>query len=405
MEKKPHFSITLSPMRALVSKQMKNEKVHRNALVLTGGGARAAYQVGALRAISAITKFEKNPFPIISGFSAGAINGTWLASQSENFDLATKHMWNEWSDLRMDKVFKTGTFSMLSIVFQWIKDRGLGGAQKHHSISHLLDTEPLCEFLQKHINFDELKRNLDSANLYGLSMISANYHTGQSTSFFAGSDEIKTWKGLNRVSIRADIRVEHVMASSAIPIFFPPVRVGDAFYGDGMVRLSSPLSPAIHMGADKILVIGIRGPNILSTAPNPKEPTISVGEIAGTILNGLFFDSLTSDIARMEKVNRTVSYMSRDEIEKEPDHLRHIPLLSLHPSEEVAISSKCELSKLPPPVRYMLKGLGVTENKGQDLLSYLAFEPKYVGMLLELGYEDTMKRKDEILSFFEGNHA
>jgi NTE family protein len=374
----------------------------RNGLVLTGGGARAAYQVGALRAIADITQYQDNPFQIVSGFSAGAINGTWLASRNGHFQDATKEMWDQWSNLTMNQVFKTSTASLVSIALRWIKDRFTGGMQRHQ-ISHLLDTSPLNDFLEKNIDFDVLKKNLDSGGLYGLSMIAANYHSGQSTAFFSGNSEIKSWNGLNRLSVRTDFSSEHIMASSAIPIFFPPIRVGNAYFGDGMVRLSSPLSPAIHMGSDRILVIGIRGPSSLSAKPDDgKPPSVSLGEIAGTILNGLFFDSLSSDIARMEKINRTVSYMSAEELKADPDALRLIPLLSLHPSEEVAISTRCELRKLPFTMRFLLRGLGVTEEKGHDLLSYLSFEPKYLRSLLDLGYADTMKRKDEVLAFFAG---
>jgi NTE family protein len=373
----------------------------RNGLVLTGGGARAAYQVGVLRAISKITNFKRNPFQIVTGFSAGAINGTWLASRNENFDAVTLSMWNAWSGMTMNQVFKTNTGSLFHIALRWIKDRFMGGMQ-HNSINHLLDTSPLADFLKHHIDFEELRRNLSGDEIYGLSMIAANYQTGKSTAFFSGNQNIKSWKGLNRISVRTDFKAEHIMASAAIPIFFPPIQVDGAFYGDGMIRLGSPLSPAIHMGADRMMIIGIRGPTAEQISPPPVVPSISLGEIAGTILNGLFFDSLVSDLDRMEKINRTVSYMSPEELKADPDGLRSIPLLSLHPSTEVSLAGACELKKLPITMRYLLRGLGVTETKGQDLLSYLSFEPKYLTSLLELGYADTLARKDEILAFFEG---
>lgn len=370
-------------------------------LVLTGGGARAAYQVGVLRAISDITGFQENPFKIITGFSAGAINGTWLASRHEDFATCTKGMWEAWANIEMDQVFKTSSASLAHIAFRWMKDLMSGGVLQDQQISHLLDTSPLNDFLNQKIDFDALKKHIDARTIRGISMISANYHTGQSTAFFAGDQSIEKWEGMNKISVRTDIRAHHVMASSAIPIFFPPIRIGDSFYGDGMVRLTSPLSPAIHMGSDRMLVIGIRGPSGQSQPPPSGEPTISVGEIAGTVLNGLFFDALDADITRMKKLNQAVSFLNEEQFERQIDKIRYIPLLTLNPSEEVVASEECELKHLPVTFNYLLRGLGVTNNKGRDLLSYLAFEPQYMQSLLELGFEDTVKKKHEVLEFFK----
>jgi NTE family protein len=373
-----------------------------NGLVLTGGGARGAYQVGVLRAISDITGYQHNPFKIVTGFSAGAINGTWLASRSENFDQVTQSMWDEWAKITMDQVFKTSSFSMATIGLRWLKDRVLGGAHARQQVSYLLDTAPLFEFLKKNIDFDALNEHLiTKERMHGFSIMSANYHTGQSTAFFYGDEKIKTWESLNRISIRTKIRAQHVMASSAIPIFFPPIQVGDYFYGDGMVRLTSPLSPAIHMGADRLMVIGIRGPSSQSAPSAGPTDTISLSEVAGTVLNGLFFDAVDADVARMQKMNQRISIYTAEERKRDPEKLREIPLLVLNPSEEVALSPSCELDRLPLALNYSLRGLGVTDDKGKDLLSYLAFEPQYMAKLLDLGYEDTIKKKAEIKHFFE----
>jgi NTE family protein len=371
-------------------------------LVLTGGGARSAYQVGCLKAISEITKFEKNPFKIISGFSAGAINGTWLASRHDDFADATQRMWDAWSTITSDQVFKTSSLAFASIAFQWIKDRSLGSSNANHNqISYLLDTAPLKEFLKKNIDFKSLNKNLASRNVYGLALIAANYRTGKSTAFFSGDDQIKKWEGRNKISIRTEFTPDHIMASSAIPIFFPPVKVGQSYYGDGMVRLASPLSPAIHMGADRLLVIGVRGVSSSEESASEAKNKISVGEIAGTILNGLFFDAIDADLHRLAKIDRTLSVMTEKEIAADADHLRPIPALALRPSQNLTVSPGCELSQLPIAMRFMLKGMGITNEKGMDLLSYLAFEPKYMKSLLTLGYEDTLAKKDEILEFFK----
>jgi NTE family protein len=379
---------------------------HKNALVLTGGGARAAYQVSALRAISTMTKFKKNPFPIISGFSAGAINASWLASHHLDFNHATEKMWDCWANLKTEQVYKTSSISLGGIAYRWIQDRILGGIKilglkNKKQITYLLDTKPLREFIQAQINFETLNENIKSGEIYGFAITAANYHTGHSVVFFDGNAEIKEWKKLNRLSKRTRLHREHVMASSAIPIFFPPVKIDKYYFGDGMIRLNAPLSSAIHMGAEKMLVIGIRGPSSENQSSHEHQQTVSIGEIAGTILNGLFFDSLDADLERMERVNRGVGILTPSELRRQPDRLREIPLLYLRPSQEVTDVPECELSRMPANLRFVLRGIGVSDRHGGDILSYLAFEPKYIKSLLQLGYDDTLKREKEIIEFFK----
>ncbi|MGZ3745650.1 MAG: patatin-like phospholipase family protein [Pseudobdellovibrionaceae bacterium] len=375
----------------------------RRGLVLTGGGARAAYQVGVLRGIFHLTQFEKNPFQVISGFSAGAINGTWLASCHEDFNRATQTLWEGWAALTSEQIFKTAPLPFLNIGFRWVKDRSFGGMGKKQQITYLLDTSPLNQFIKSKINFQTLNDHLRAGILHGVSVTATNYHTGHSTTFFSGSSLIQDWQSLNRISRRSELSSHHVMASAAIPIFFPPVRIEDAFYGDGMIRLNAPLSAAIRMGADRLLVIGIRGPSSTSPTSPQTQETISVGEIAGTILNGLFFDSLDADLARSARINRTLSVMTASELAREPDKLRLIPVLALKPSEDIGNIPAVTLSRIPSTLRFLLKGLGLDEEKNKDLLSYLSFEPRYMRTLLELGYEDTLQKKDEILEFFALN--
>jgi len=375
-----------------------------NGLVLTGGGARAAYQVGVLRAISQITRFEKSPFQVISGYSAGAINGAWLAGGAHNLDQATECMWREWSTISPEKVYDVEAQRVLTIASRWLKDR-LFGSMSGQQITYLLDTRPLQDFIRTRIDYKGIRHHLQTGVLRALSVTAANYRTGHSTTFFSGDENIKSWKSLNRVSVREEIRPEHVIASSAIPIFFSPVRLGDGHYGDGMVRLNAPLSAAVHMGSERLLVIGIRGPSSTTEDLTTRKESVTLGEIAGTILNGLFFDSLDADLARFERINRTISAMSDRERDRLPDRLRYIPVLSLKPSMEVGQMPECEMARLPGTLRYLLKGIGLSETKGLDLLSYLSFEPKYVGSLLELGYEDTLRRKDQVLEFFSTDPA
>lgn len=380
---------------------LRDPSTAKFGLVLTGGGARAAYQVGVLRAISAITKYETNPFRVISGYSAGAINGTWLAGRTENFALAATSMWEEWDKITSDRIFDTEMSTVISLGLRWIKDRTIGGL--HHNrqqISYLLDTAPLQKFIQSKINYSSLRNHLASGAMYGISVTAANYHTGQSVTFYSGSSEIQDWQRLNRISVRTHLEAAHVIASSSIPIFFPPVKIGGAYFGDGMIRLNSPLSAAIKMGAERVLVIGIRGPSSVTTVNPAETDHVTLGEIAGTILNGLFFDSLDSDLARMARINRTLSLMNPEQRERQTDFLREVPMLALRPTTEVGHLSSCQLSRVPGTLRFLLKGIGLKEDRGTDLLSYLSFDPKYLHSLLEAGYEDTKQRRDEILDFF-----
>lgn len=373
------------------------------ALVLTGGGARAAYQVGVLRAIAEITGFEKNPFAIISGFSAGALNGVWLASQSEDFESVTQNMVETWSSLTADHIFKVGPISLSRIAYRWIFDRGAGGLKSgKNQITYLLDTSPLAELIKNKINFQALNENIQNDLFHAISVNATDYRSGQSVAFYNGHTDIQDWSKLNRKSLRTVISAEHVLASSAIPIFFPPVSLGGSYFGDGVVRLNSPLSSAIHLGADKLLVIGNRRPSVIEQPP-PRTTSdgITLGEIVGTILSGLFLDSLDGDLERIARINRGIAAMTAEARANQPDGLREVPILSLAPQNELARAPACELARMPTTFSYLLRGIGVSESKGSDLLSYLAFEPKYLSALIQIGHEDTMNRKDEILKFFE----
>ncbi|MGZ3690667.1 MAG: patatin-like phospholipase family protein [Pseudobdellovibrio sp.] len=372
------------------------------ALVLTGGGARAAYQVGVLHAIAEITGYKKIPFSIISGYSAGAINGALLASQDGDFLAATQYMVDIWSSLTAEKVFKVGAISLSKIAYRWMLERSTGGltdGNKKNQITYLLDTSPLNDLVREKINFKVLNENIKRGLFHAFEISATNYRTGYSTAFYNGDKDIKDWSRLNRHSLRTEITAEHVLASSAIPLFFPPVKIGDSFFGDGMVRLNMPLSSAIHLGAEKLMVIGSRGPSVISEADGPSG--ITLGEIIGTVLNGLFFDPLDGDLERVARINRGVSAMTLEEQAHQPDGLKVVPVLSLFPQKDITRDATCELSRMPSTLAYMLRGIGVSDTKGFDLLSYLAFEPDFLNELVRSGREDTMQRKDEILTFVE----
>jgi NTE family protein len=367
-------------------------------LVMTGGGARAAYQAGVVRAIYEILDKPQHLFDVITGNSAGAINSAYLAANAENWDVATRNLQHLWEKVSPKDVFDLRTKTISQVGLKWISGSVFGGlASKLGGINYLLDTEPLQKFLSKNISFDDLKSNLDKKALHGIALSTTNYNSGSSVIFYQGSFEISDWLRSDRFSHRTDLSVDHVMASSAIPFFFPPVQVNESYFGDGCIRQTTPLSPAIHLGADKIISIGIRYPHnqnrmkdmAFSPFGNP-----SIGQIVGVLLNSIFLDSLEADVERLGAMNNLVA-------SGQNSHLKEIPILMIRPSRDLGKMTTRLNKELPGSLRYLLKGIGVSESEGLDLLSYLAFDESYTNPLMELGYEDARALRQDIHRFID----
>jgi NTE family protein len=250
-----------------------------------------------------------------------------------------------------------------------------------------------------------MRRHLRAGRLRGIAVSATNYHTGTGITFFEGAGEIKAWTRSTRVGVRARITVDHVMASAAIPVFFPPVPIGGSFFGDGCVRMHYPMSPAIHLGADRIVAVSQRWlPPPSETADREaraKTATMPMSEIAGVLLNAVFLDSLDSDLERLDRVNRTLALVPRERLKNGDLDVRPIPALVLRPSQDLGAMAEDQYRRFPATLRYLLKGIGATGAAGEDLLSYLAFEPIYVNRLMDLGYADTLARRDEIAEFLQ----
>lgn len=372
-------------------------------LVLTGGGARASYQVGVLQAIAEITGAQQSPFSVMTGVSAGAINASYLMSRADQFGTATKGLWDLWMNLSSEKVYRTDATSIASLGSKWLGTVGMGGVFGQKKANHLLNTQPLRELLQQELCLDKLPQFFKSGVLKGASLSVTNYLTGTAISFFDGEEKINPWVRSTRIGVRVPLTVEHVMASSAIPVFFPPVNLDGALYGDGCIRLTSPLSPAIHLGADKIIAVGIRyvrtSEQTLEINQTMKREDLSIAEIGGVLLNAVFLDSLENDAERMERINQTISLFTDDQRKAHPTQLRSVPLLLLRPSQDLGQLARGTLREFPTVIRFLLRGVGAKEDKGWDLLSYLAFERAYTSQLIELGYHDTLRKKDAILAF------
>ena len=374
-------------------------------LVLTGGGARASYQVGCIQAIAEITGATQSPFSVITGVSAGAINSAYLMSRADQFKIAAQGLWDLWMTLDSEKVYRTDPASIASMGSSWLNTVGMGGLFKQKKANHLLNTQPLRDLLKQEMRLEHLPQFFKSGILKGVSVSVTNYLTGTAISFFDGDESISPWVRSTRIGVRVPLTVEHVMASSAIPVFFPPSSIDGALYGDGCIRLTSPLSPAVHLGAEKIIAIGIRyvrsGEQTLEINQTMKRDDLSIAEIGGVLLNAVFLDSLENDAERMERINLTMSLFTDEQRKKHEAQLRPIPLLMLRPSQDLGQLARGTLKEFPTMIRFLLRGVGAKEDKGWDLLSYLAFEKAYTGQLIELGYTDTIRKKDAILKFME----
>ena len=370
-------------------------------LILTGGGARAAYQVGALRAILEVVGDGHNPFPVITGVSAGAINGAALAASADDFSGGVRRLAATWLSLSPEQVYRTDMLSVASIGSRWIRNLTSGGLVTLRQVNHLLDTTPLRKLLTERIPLEGVPAHIAAGRLRALGVTATSYLTGTAVTFFDGAPDVQAWARSRRLGRRETLTVDHVMASAAIPIFFPPVRLGDTYYGDGQIRLTEPLSPAIHLGADRLLAVGVR---YLRTAAETQslntqdtaQRLVPVSQVAGVLLNALFLDHLDSDVERLERINGLARRPAGEEVAP----FRVIPVLTLRPSQELGGLAADQMEHFPRVVRYLLRGMGAGRRGGSDLVSYLAFERSYVDRLQTLGYEDTLARKAELEDFF-----
>lgn len=367
-------------------------------LVLSGGGARGAYQAGVLRGIAEITKRLgiAQPFPIITGVSAGAINASFLATGCDKLGSTTDAMAKMWSQITAEQIFRTDAVSAGRSGLKLLSDAALGALYHRKLARALLETTPLREFLSQTVEFARIREQIQSGNLQALAVTAMNYSTATSITFVQGKADAPMWQRSRRVSQRAEIDVDHVMASAAIPLFFPPVAVGDNEYGDGCLRNTAPLSPAIHLGANRLLVISVRRPDSKAEPIDAKiEP--SMARVLGVILNALLLDAVDVDMERMSRVNQTIDQI---ESHRRTDlNLRKIDFLWLRPSRDIGNMAAQLHSRLPRVIRYLMGGLGSTR-ESSELTSYLLFDSEYCGQLVELGFEDALAQHERIERFF-----
>ena len=371
------------------------------ALILTGGGARAAYQVGILKALAEILpKRTHNPFPVICGTSAGAINAIALAGRPGPFSLRVKKLERMWQNLKAEDVYRTDFFGVTKNTAKLIGALLHSGYSRKAAVA-LLNNEPLKEMLEGYVRFRYIDEAIASRELDAVCITAMHYDSGQSVSFFQGNQD--NWKRNRRYGSRARLSIEHLMASTAIPALFPPAKIGDHYYGDGAVRQLKPLSPALHLGADKLFIIGVSN-NIETSEPDtPATHSPSVGQMASHLLNSAFIDSTESDIETLKSINRLASHISPEERKAiGADHLKPIDYLCISPSVGIDKIAEEYFHELPRSLRIFLHMMGATkQGGGSSAASYLLFEPGFCQQLLKLGYDDAMKQESDIRNFFK----
>ena len=379
------------------------EAVPKAGLVLAGGGARAAYQVGVLQALKEMLPDPKvNPFPIITGTSAGGVNAGALACHADNFGEAVDRLLEVWRHFEPRHVYRSDLVGVVANSTRWFLGMFFGNLIKNEPIS-LLDNRPLSALLERRLPFDRIAANLECGALDALAITCSGYTSGQSCSFFQARPELEGWKRSQRVGIQAKIGVEHLMASAAIPFLFPAHKLNREYFGDGSMRQIAPVSPALHLGADRVIVVGTA--RLRSDSPERTRGEIypSVAQVAGHVMNSIFLDSLAVDIERLERINRTISAVPQETLRKMGLTLHHVDVLVLTPSEPLDQIAIKHVRHLPWPIRMLLRSIGAMRRGGANLASYLLFEQGYCRELITLGYNDTMKRREEVEAFLVGS--
>ncbi len=362
-------------------------------IVLTGGGARGAYQVGVLRGIA--RRLPEVCFPIVTGASAGAINASYLAAHPGTAEEATRDLCRVWENIEFSDVFRVDTWCLVRSSLLWAARLGLGMGAGIKTRG-LLDTGPLRRLLQRELGtrgeIEGIARNLEAGRLEAIALMTVRYATGQTVSWVQGRD-VETWERPARRSRRARLTVEHVMASAALPLMFPAVRLDGAWYGDGSIRMTAPLSPALHLGADRVLAISTQYPRSRAEADRPSFTTYpSPAQIAGNLLNAIFLDVLDQDVQRLERLNSLLEKLPPDR----RDGLKPVEIVVIRPSQDLGRLSAGYEPRLPKSFRYMTRNLGTRETESPDSLSLVMFQGDYLQRLIEVGERDAESRIDEI---------
>ncbi|MDQ8037759.1 MAG: patatin-like phospholipase family protein [Pedobacter sp.] len=377
---------------------MNASHLKHTGLILSGGGARAAYQVGVLRAIAEILPDDyPNPFDIICGTSAGGLNAAGLAAHADCLQDGVNLLESVWGNFHTEQVYRTDWPGVLRRASRFLWTMAFGRLRRDLPVS-LLDNSPLRDLLAHNIPLSKVQSAIDAGHLRALCITASGYASGESVSFYQGINALENWQRSRRIGVRSPITLDHLMASAAIPIVFPAVRVNREYFGDGALRQLSPISPALHLGAERVLVIGVGGQSKRSV----REKTVaypSIAQVVSHIMNSSFVDSLEADIERLSRVNNTLSLIP-EEVRQQHSTLRQIEVMVMSPPAEVLDAIAMRYAPLlPRSIKLFVRGSGATHRSGSGVLSYLLFEAAYCKDLMALGYHDAQGRQDELRRF------
>ena len=386
------------------------------ALVLSGGGARAAYQVGVLRALALLRRDVLgpearmlNPFGVICGTSAGAINAAALAAHADRFEAAVEVLAKVWQNFSADQVFRADSLGVIRTGAQWLTMLSVGwliARWRKARPRSLLDNQPLAELLERLVPLERLAQVHQSRHLHALAVTASSYTSGEHYTFYSTTAPIEPWVRSQRIAVNLEITQRHLLASSAIPFLFPAQRLDirgePGWFGDGSMRQTAPLSPAIHLGAQRLLIIGAGRLHEPEHRQSPNTGYPNLAQIAGHALSSIFLDALAVDVERMKRVNRTLALLPESALADTP--LRPMEALVIAPSRRIDDIAANHLGSLPGPVRALLRGAGVSGEgesaRGTALASYLLFEAPFTRELMAMGESDTYSRRDEVMQFF-----
>jgi NTE family protein len=354
--------------------------------------------VGVVKAVrDLLGSPQQNPFPIVCGTSAGAINAATLAVFADNFSRAVGNLLEVWEHMRCDQIYRTDPWHVMRSGARWLAAMML--ISRRNPVS-LLDNQPLREMLEKNLDFGRIQTHIDAGALYAVCVTASGYTSGQSVSFFQGGSGLEGWERNQRIGAAVPLKLELLLASAALPFIFPAVKVHREYFGDGSMRQIAPVSPALHLGADRVLIVGT-GRQTAEQARARSNVYPSLAQIAGHALNSIFLDSLMVDIERLERINRTVRMIPRDKMTDSTFQLRPVKVLFITPSQPLERIAARFIHELPGTVRFILRPTGALNRSGSNLASYLLFEESFCRALIDLGYQDTMTREAEVREFFQ----